>query len=218
MSNYWDELMATDEGAANYMESYGEGPGSETREILASLIKNRESVLDVGCGPGWNLNQFFVTEPDLIVRKYKGVDYSERFVRVANKRRRSMKIPTTRALPFEVQDCRDLKEPDKSWDVVILQDVLEHTNGYGEAIAEALRVARKRVIISFWKGSFQDGSDVAEDQINDDGDDGYGSTYSREKFEKTMTSARLNWRTLETPKGANRWHRFYVIELEKNDE
>lgn len=220
MSNYWDELMATDEGAANYMESYGEGPGCETRQIIAGYIQDGETVLDVGCGPGWNLDHFWEFGP--LISDYKGIDYSERFVRIANKRAnkgldddyqdllRASSFTPSSGPHFVVGDCRDFQEPDESWDVVILQDVLEHTNGYEIPVREALRVAKQRVIVSFWKGSFKDDAD-SEDQINDDGNDGYGATYNRAKWENFLEGLGYIWWPTETSPKANRWHKFYII-------
>lgn len=208
MSNFWDTLMGDDTGAAQYMDTYGEGPGCETRQVISSFIKDGETVLDVGCGPGWNYDHFKQYGPK--VGDYLGLDYSERFVRVARKRAGS-------SVWFDFGDCRALKSPEGSWDVVILQDVLEHTDGYEVPILEALQVAKKRVIISFWKGSFRDGVD-SEDQINDDGDDGYGATYNRQKFETYMDALGLGWKTCETSPAANRWHRFYVIEKGDGNE
>lgn len=211
MTNYWDDLMGTDAGAGNYMETYGEGPGCDTRLLIGAMIEEGESVLDVGCGPGWNLDHFIEYGPSV---KYKGTDYSGRFVRVANKRAKE-KYPGLfkKSPPFEVGDVRKIGEPASSWDVVILQDCLEHTNGFIQPIMEALRVARKRVIITFWKGSFMDDNDSV-DQINDDGNDGYGATYNRNNFENFLDSLDEIWMTTETPPDANRWHRMYVINKE----
>ena len=214
--NYWDKLMGTDEGAAGYMLTYGEGPGSDTRNILSNFVNLGESVLDVGCGPGWNMEHFLEYGPGL--RAYKGVDYSERFVRVANKRRSERKREgqlTHKVLPFEQQDCRNLLEDDLSWDVVLLQDVLEHTNGYKKPVIEALRVARKRVIIVFWK-AFRQPNDG--DQINDDGDDGYGSNYEQQPFEDFLTRLGFMWHFTETPSGANRHHYYYIVEKELDSD
>lgn len=214
MSNYWDKLMSSDEGAASYMQTYGEGPGCETRMILTSLINDGESVLDVGCGPGWNMDQFAQYGPAL--SRYKGVDYSERFVRVANKRLRA-KLPenftTAKVMPFELQDCRKLQELANSWDVVIVQDCLEHTNGYEKPINEAMRVARKRVIVVFWRTFNENG----QDDINDDGDDGYGATYDRGKWEKFIESFGYPTMDMETSEKANRWHKYYIIDKEPGD-
>lgn len=209
--NYWDKLMATDEGAASYMETYGEGVGSDTRFLIAQFINDGESVLDVGCGPGWNFDHFMVHGP--AISNYKGLDYSKRFVRVANKR--VMAKAGTKNGPFHLGDARKLKEEDGSWDVVILQDVLEHTNGYERPVEEALRVAGKRVIITFWKAWRKKGDGH---QINDDGDDGYGSNYVKESWEEFLDSTGFFWADTETPEGANRHHYIYVIDKEEGND
>lgn len=208
MGNYWDKLMGDDAHAAEYMATYGEGPGFDTRHTLAAFINHNESVLDVGCGPGWNMDHFAQFGPALSA--YKGVDYSERFVRVANNRRKAKldeNFTTIKVQPFELQDCRDLKEDSGSYDVVILQDCLEHTNGYEKPVVEALRVARKRVIISFWHLTEND------DHINDDGDDGWGAWYSRPKWEKYLDDIEVNWlhHDIEPKERNHRWD-FYVID------
>jgi ubiquinone/menaquinone biosynthesis C-methylase UbiE len=196
--NFWDTLMGSDDGASQYMLTYGEGPGSETRHIIGGFINEGETILDVGCGPGWNLDHFQQYGPK--VGGYRGLDYSERFVRVANQRH-----PVNRR--FRIGDCRKLKEPKNSWDVVILQDVLEHTNGYEGPIREAIRVARKRVIISFWHLVDDD-----NEHINDDGNDGYGAWYDGTVFKKFLDSSNLHWMETESSPEANRQHRFFIID------
>lgn len=210
MSNYWDKLMADDEHAASYMATYGEGPGCITRETLGSFINNDESVLDVGCGPGWNMDHFAQFGPALSV--YKGTDYSERFVRVANKRRRDENISkstTIRILPFELQDCRSLSEHPLSWDVVVLQDCLEHTDGYEKPVIDALRVARKRVIVTFWHLTEND------DHINDDGDDGWGAWYSRPRWEEFLEDLPFMWTHHQIMDGTPKARDFYIIDKEE---
>lgn len=196
--NYWDILMGDDAGAANYMTSYGEGVGCQTRMIIGSFINDGESVLDEGCGPGLNYDHFLECGPK--VSLYLGRDYSERFVRVANQRHPGM---------YQVGDCRNITEADNSWDVVLLQDVLEHTNGYEKPVREALRVARKRVIVTFWRNF-----DNVE-KINDDGKDGYGAQYNGEKWRKFLDNLGYHWLETETDHTANRWHSFFVIDKDQ---
>lgn len=199
MTNFWDDLMGDDENAMMYMQSYGEGVGSDTRHTLGAFIEDNESLLDAGCGPGWNYEHFAEHGP--ILSDYKGTDYSERMIRGCK-----MKYPEGN---FEVQDARDIKEKDNSWDVVLLQDIVEHTNGYEKPIEEALRVAKKRVIVTFWHLTEND------DHINDDGKDGYGAWYSRPKLEKYLDTLGYTWMHTESDPEANRQHDFYVIDKEE---
>ena len=212
--NYWTELMGTDESAATYMDSYGQGPGCETRLIVGSFINDGESVLDVGCGPGWNFDHFNQYGPK--VRAYRGIDYSDRFVRVAKERFLRNHPSSKTTGKFRLGDCRDLKEPDDSWDVVILQDVLEHTNGYERPLSEALRVAKKRIIVSFWRGQMRDdfANDTGVSKVRDDGNDGFCGEYSKIEWEKYLDSLDLHWLETQCSPEANRWNRFYIIDLE----
>lgn len=206
MSNFWDELLGDDEHAASYMMTYGEGPGCDTRHTLGSFINNGESVLDVGCGPGWNFDHFMQFGP--AISNYKGLDYSERFVRVANDR--AMQIAKTSSGPFAIGDVRDVREPDESWDVVVMQDVLEHTNGYEKPVAEALRVAKKRAIFTFWHLTEND------DHTNDDGNDGYGAWYSRPKWEAFLDTLGYSWFHHQITD--NKPRDFYVVDKEEKHE
>jgi ubiquinone/menaquinone biosynthesis C-methylase UbiE len=196
--NYWDNLIESVDNAAQYMESYGEGVGSDTRKTIAAFINDGESVLDVGCGPGWNYEHFRKFGPDVT---YKGTDYSELMVLGAQS-----KYPEAN---FEMGDCRDMKEDDDSWDVVLLQDCLEHTNGYVKPMEEALRVAKKRIIVTFWH-LMESG-----EHINDDGDDGWGAWYERGKWEEFLDTLGYTWLHTESAPDDNRQHDFYIVDKEE---
>lgn len=215
--DYWDNLMGDDEGASNYMFAYGEGPGCETRMIISSLINDGESVLDAGCGPGWNFDHFREFGPR--IGKYKGIDLSPRFIRVANKRfyekygHSKQKISMEQVFldtPFKVGDIRHLLYKNKSWDVVLLQDVLEHTNGYEKPVLEALRVAKKRVIVVFWRQ--MDGVTTKTNDDTDKGTNGYGSDYNKDEWEEWLDTLGYLWLTTETSPEANRHHTYYIID------
>jgi SAM-dependent methyltransferase len=200
--NYWDMLMATDSGAADYMASYGEGPDFITRHTIGSFVNDKESVLDVGCGPGWNADYFLEYGPKISF--YRGEDYSERFVRVAN-----LRHPNT----FYLGDIRKLEHSDNSFDVVILQDCLEHTNGYEKPVSEALRVAKKRVIISFWHLEGNEGTE----HINEDGNDGWGAWYDKSKWEQYLNLLPFVWHHLdvEAEGKTHKWD-FYILDKENS--
>lgn len=205
--NYWDNIMESDETAANYMDAYGEGPGCETRKVIGSFINDGESVLDVGCGPAWNYDHFREYGPKVI---YTGCDLSPRFVRVANKRIKEKYGNEV----ICIQDCRDLGYPDDSFDVVILQDILEHTNGYEKTVREALRVARKRIIIAFWRR--MEGVVTKTNDDRDKGTDGYGSDYNKQEWEGFLNSLSYPWMDTKTSEKANRQHWYYIIDKEQN--
>ncbi len=194
--NYWDKLMEDDEHAASYMTTYGEGPGAETRHQLGKYLESEDWVLDVGCGPGHNFEHFQQYGPSVY---YRGIDYSERFVRVASERVKPMKI-------FEKGDARHLTQADGSFDVVLLQDILEHTNGFEKPTREALRVARKRVVVAFWHLV-----DMDDPHINDDGNDGWGAWYDKREWEAFLDTLKYKW-THEIIQCNNRDRDFYVIE------
>lgn len=193
--------MGSDENAATYMETYGEGPGSPLRYKIASYLKPGEWVLDVGCGPGWNFDHFLQYGPSVI---YRGLDYSERFVRVANQR--------TGTKTFKLGDVRKIDETGNSYDVVIMQDVLEHTNDYKQPVKEALRVARRVVIVTFWHLV----EDQTQEHINDvpeENDlDGWGAWWARPNWEKYLDSLNLNWTTEKLDK----WD-IYKIEVQSGN-
>lgn len=195
-SKYWEDFF-TDESAATYMADYGEGIGSPLRHKIGSLLKQEERVLDVGCGPGWNFDHFLKHGPSVY---YRGTDYSERFIRVANQR--------TGINIFKVGDVRHIEEPDGSFDVVIMQDCLEHTDGYEKPLQEALRVATKRVVITFWH--LQDEDDP---HINVDGGDTFGAWYDKREWENHLISLNLNWYHEEMPRKQQdtKWD-IYVID------
>lgn len=211
-TNYWSQLMGTDENAAHYMESYGEGAGSGTRHLIGTFINDDEEVLDIGCGPAWNFDHFMKYGPK--IHGYQGYDYSERFVRTANQRiNKEYPNSATGAVNTDTSgyvmlgDCRDIEEPDESWDVVILQDVLEHTNGYEKPVSEALRVAKKRVIVVFWRMV----KTKEQTYLNDDGNDGYGAAYDQPTWEMFLDSLPYPWLADELFEAANRKHWLYVI-------
>lgn len=196
--NLWDKIANTPEEASMYMGTYGEGADAGTRTVLVSLINDGESVLDVGAGPAWNYERFRRDLPNV---KYRGLDYSRVMVEGAK-----LKYPEA---DIEVGDVRDIPEADNSWDVVILQDVLEHTNGYEKPLEEALRVARKRIIVSFWHLAEMD-----DPHINDDGDDGWGAWYDKREWEKFLDSLNVYWLHDQIDFN-NRARDYYVIDLER---
>jgi SAM-dependent methyltransferase len=96
---------------------------------LASMIPQRASVLDVGCGDGeiaWLVGQ---ARPDLSIR---GVD---------------VLVRSDTQIPVDPYDGTTLPCADNSCDVVTLVDVLHHCDEPQTVLHEATRVARQAVVI-----------------------------------------------------------------------
>jgi SAM-dependent methyltransferase len=116
-------------------------------DFVAASLQPGDRVLDIGCGSG-DLSA-------LLMQKIGGVKCSgvDTLVR-----------PETR-IPVEPYDGKSLPIPDKSFDAVIIVDVLHHAEDANAVVAEAARVAKRCVIIkdhvrtgtlSQWTLSFMD--------------------------------------------------------------
>jgi len=143
----------------NYWEhrKYHRGE-DECRKLLYKFIHPWDSVLDLGCGSGWmyeNLSSHGWSST------YKGIDLTKDFIEGA-------RIDFPEAL-WEVGDARKLREPNESWDVVTLYHVLEHLPypGWKDAIREGVRVAKRLVIVTIWRGLAEESSDHEMDMYDD---------------------------------------------------
>lgn len=96
---------------------------------MASHVTAGESVLDVGCNSGY-IVEFLPPG----CRAY-GVDVAAELVVAAGRRLLEAKVAPAEALPYE----------DKSVDVVLLGEILEHVHDAGVVLREAARVARRLV-------------------------------------------------------------------------
>lgn len=115
---------------------YGSGPPVEvaSSEVISMIARySSNEVLDVGCGIGSNMKE-------LIKKGFKceGIEFDKGYVKRAKES----------GLIVQFMDAQNLKFPDKSFDTVIMVEVLEHLLDPELAIKEAFRVAKKNVIIS----------------------------------------------------------------------
>lgn len=95
------------------------------------------SILEVGCGEGYLLNTIRAAFPDIHLR---GVDILDEAL-----------IEGRRLFPdLDLQhgDIYRLNETDRSWDVVVASEVLEHLDDPRAALRELKRVAKRAVILS----------------------------------------------------------------------
>jgi SAM-dependent methyltransferase len=98
-------------------------------EHFAELLPERTSVLDVGCGDGGLAHAILERKPDL---SFTGIDP---LVREAA------------AIPVEPFDGEHIPFEDRSFEYVLLADVLHHTDDPLVLMREAARVASEGVLI-----------------------------------------------------------------------
>jgi len=106
-----------------------------------SLLNERFSLLDVGCGPG-SIPRMIIRHPNLRNRvAYIGVDQSENAIRYSRDR-----------LPENyVMMCQDVLSdglPEGSFDVIMINEVLEHILSYEQLISSALEKKPKILVIN----------------------------------------------------------------------
>lgn len=157
---YWDNIDA---------EHYGYGINFAGKKLVAQLLGDKkDSILDAGCGNG--LVYKGIKESGW-QGKYKGIDYSHNFIDYCKK--------TYPEAEWELGDINKLNEADESYDVVLLFHCIEANNNYEKPIREALRVAKEKVIVVFWKGLHPSWE---KDKVETLKPEGYTSQYSATKF------------------------------------
>ena len=105
------------------------------------LLDERFSLLDVGCGPG-SIPKMIVRHPNLKNRvAYVGVDQSENAIRYCLD-----KLPDNYVMMRRDVVVDGL--PEDSFDVIMINEVLEHISSYEELIATALEKKPKILVIN----------------------------------------------------------------------
>ena len=136
----------------------GNGPFNPSQLVSLGFVYPGESMLDVGCGSATTAQL-----KDMILGKsvkYKGVDFIDKNIAWCKEN-----FPKNE---FEVQNAMELNEADESWDVVYSRHVVDHLSGFGEAMNEQVRVAKKRVICILFI-PLLDGGDSVIQNIKMDG-------------------------------------------------
>lgn len=103
--------------------------------ILGRMIKvNPRRILDIGCGDGFYLHLTSFLFPDSIIT---GIDTDKAALESARKNVKNRKVL------LSYGDISQLKYRNKSFDVVLLSEVLEHVDDDLMAIKEAYRVLKR---------------------------------------------------------------------------
>lgn len=119
-------------------------PNEDERLVIRRILGEQEvqSVLDVGSGISTEYQSYRLNGP-LREADYVGIDRSKRMLNVARGRYPGIKLVrgNVESLPFT----------DKSFDAVVVRHIVEHQpDGFEKTVSEAVRVARKCVIIDFF--------------------------------------------------------------------
>lgn len=96
-----------------------------------------ETILDVGCGEGFTLKKL---EEKKIGKKNQGIDYSDDAINLGKR--------LYPELNLSIGDVYSLKFKDKSFDMSLCTEVLEHLEDPEKAVKEILRVTKKYVVFS----------------------------------------------------------------------
>lgn len=147
-------------------------------KVILGLVSGLkiESVLDVGCGEGFTLKKLREKKTG---KKFTGVDSSKEAIEIGKKENPDLNL--------QIGDIYDLKFKDKSFDLVISTEVLEHLEDPERAIKELKRVSKKYLLLSVpnepWFYFFnytQWGKDI-----------GHINNWTSKKFVKFVKSQRL---------------------------
>lgn len=106
---------------------------------LVKLLKSVkiESILDAGCGEGFTLNRI---QKENVASKYEGIEFNPQSIKIAKSLypKLNIKKATIYELPFK----------DKSFDLVMSTEVLEHLEDPRKGLKELIRVSKKYILIS----------------------------------------------------------------------
>ena len=160
-----------------YERSYGEGVGVASRILIADLVRQGESYLDVGCGPGCGFENLAVhaSHKDLT---YIGCDIAPTAIRDCKKMFPEEKFPWADFIIADAMQLEKTFEP-QSFDIVTLRHVLDHVPDYKPPIQAACKIARRMVYIVLWRLLSEHGQ---RQEYEEQGKKGYSITWPKEEF------------------------------------
>ena len=116
---------------------------NEFTEIVNKIIdKQYKSVLDCGAGLGGFYDYLTINNINI---DYQGLEITKKFV----------DISTDAGIPMILGNIEKIPYKKNSFDVCLASDVLNHLYDYKAPIREMLRVAKKEVIVTFFKPSME---------------------------------------------------------------
>lgn len=143
-------------------------PNSDTRHFFTKFVNSGDTFLDIGFG---GLADYDILKEEGKSVIYKGLDYAQAMVDNAK-----LKYPDVEVGLCDLND--KINEGDNSWDVVNCRHVVDHCEYYEKPLLELIRVARKRVIVTLWRGfTKHDGDNIRYNEPY-----GWTNDYGRTKF------------------------------------
>lgn len=175
ISGWWDFCLDNTVSYKLFEEWLGD-IDSASRVNTRNYIKKQSynSILDIACGL---CIDYFGFKKDNVAITYKGIDFSRKLVAKAQEK----------GIDVSFGDIENIELPDDSFDIVYGRHILEHLKYYDKALSEAIRIAKKEVLIVF----FIKPSDKKEDVIDLgflDGHSVYHNKYSQSKFVEYVLS------------------------------
>ena len=131
---YWDK-ESVEKGWLEKNWEYS--PGDKAWEVMKH-IDYGNSVLDVGFGSGMVLRRIKEIRPNLYI---SGCDFSKEAIKFL-----SARLPINEY--FWCNANKEIPKPDKSFDIVVSTEVIEHMDSPEHFIKELARVARNKIIIT----------------------------------------------------------------------
>ncbi|MFW6379703.1 MAG: class I SAM-dependent methyltransferase [Guyparkeria sp.] len=121
-----------------YRSGHGRWIGERETDLIRGYLAPRagESLLDVGCGTGFFTRALGESIDGLLV----GADIDADWLAYAREQDRGGGC-------YERADARSLPHPDRSFDLVTSITVLDFVDEDARALAEMVRVARRRVVV-----------------------------------------------------------------------
>ena len=180
---FWDHHI----GKWRYYErSYGEGVGVASRILIAELVKEGESYLDVGCGPGCGFENLAVhaSHKNLM---YVGCDMAPTAIKDCKEMFPAEKFPWASWFQCDAMDLMKYFAA-QSFDVVTLRHVLDHVPDYKPPIKAACKIAKRMVYIVLWRLL---SDHPARNEYEEGGKKGYSITWKKDEFIEYCKS--LGW-------------------------
>ncbi len=164
---YWDHAQRQEfDDLVGLLSNINDPERVEIRRILRE--RSVRSLLDAGCGPATELLGY---KQERLPLAYTGLDQSQSMLELCCKRHPEA--------AFVRGALDDMPFADRGFDAVLLKHVLEHQSDYPDVVREAVRVARRLVVINFFHRLLPLGRDIhLKDRRGF-----WNNWYSRRRFE-----------------------------------